>query len=216
MGLTLYYADKSPAVRGTLLLIKALGLEVEFKPVDLNAGEQYSPEFLAMNPFHSVPTLKDGDFIIWDSQAINIYLGEKYGNNSPLYPNCPQKRAVINQRLFYNCGILFPAMGAIVVSLLREGAKSIAKDKAANLTEAYKSLETLLERSTYVAGDTLTLADLSIVATLTSAKPLVPIADNRFPKIAEWLTRVQALPYYEEANQVGLRKFEEWIKSMLA
>lgn len=80
----------------------------------------------------------------------------------------------------------------------------------------YASLEVLLERSTYVAGENLTLADLSIIATLSSANALVPIASNRFPKIAEWMVRMQALPYYAEANQVGLDKFVGMVKSKLA
>lgn len=102
------------------------------------------------------------------------------------------------------------------MSLLRGGAKTICKDKADLLTQGYMSLETLLEGSTYVAGDELTLADLSIIATISSANVLVPIASNRFPKITEWMSRMQQLPYYHEANQVGLDKFTGMIRSKLA
>lgn len=71
-----------------------------------------------MNPLHTVPTLKDGDFAIWDSHAINAYLSTKYGENDKLYPTDPEKRAVIDQRLHFDSGILFPRVGAIVVNII--------------------------------------------------------------------------------------------------
>ncbi|KAG5887918.1 hypothetical protein JTB14_003015 [Gonioctena quinquepunctata] len=216
MSPKLYYADLSPAVRASLLTIEALEIDVELVPVNLMEGEHMKPEFLKMNPFHTVPTLKDGDFAIWDSHAINIYLVEKYGKNDALYPTDPQAKAVVNQRLLFNSGILFPRVSAIVGSLLREGAKSVSKDKADAVTQGYNFLESLLERSTYVAGEKLSLADLSIIATLTSANVLVPIASNRYPKTTEWMSKMQTLPYYEKANQTGLNKFIGMVKSKLA
>ncbi|XP_018564051.1 glutathione S-transferase 1 [Anoplophora glabripennis] len=216
MAPKLYFADVSPAVRASLLTIKALGIEVELVPVNLMAGEHMKPEYLKLNPLHTVPTLQDGDFAIFDSHAINTYLTDKYAANDALYPKDLQRRAVVNQRLYFDCGILFPRVSAIVGSLLREGAKSVSKDKADLLTQGYASLETLLERSTYVAGDQLSLADFNVIATVSSANVLVPIASNRFPKIAEWMSRMQSLPYYAEANQVGLDKFVGMVKSKLS
>lgn len=74
MTLTLYYTELSPPVRASLLTIKALGLNVDLKPVNLMTGEHLTPEYLQKNPFHTVPTLEDGEFTIWDSHAINSYL----------------------------------------------------------------------------------------------------------------------------------------------
>lgn len=76
-------------------------------------------------------------------------------------------------------------------------------------------LESLLEKSTYVAGEHLTIADFSVVATITGSNVLVPIASNRFPKITDYITRMQSLAYYKEANQVGADKFAALIKSKL-
>ncbi|CAH1105782.1 unnamed protein product [Psylliodes chrysocephalus] len=216
MAPTLYYADLSAASRGTLLLVKALGIDVELNPINMAVGEHMTPEYLKINPFHTVPTLKDGDFVLWDSHAINIYLIEKYAPESELYPSDPQKKATINQRLFFDVGIIFPRLATIVVALLREGAKSVSKDKADQVTQAYSLLETLLEKSTYVAGESLTLADLSIVANITSLNILVPLAENRYPKTSEWIARLQKLPYYQEGNEVGLGQFTGMVRSKLA
>lgn len=69
-----------------------------------------------MNPQHTVPTLDDDGFYIWDSHAISTYLVGKYGKDDSLYPRDLHKRAIIDQRLHFDSGILFPRLGAIVVS----------------------------------------------------------------------------------------------------
>lgn len=74
MTLILHGILESPAVRATFLAIKALGLDVEMKNVNMAAGEHLKPDYLKLNPFHTVPTLVDGDFCIWDSHVINCYL----------------------------------------------------------------------------------------------------------------------------------------------
>nr|CAH7759430.1 unnamed protein product [Callosobruchus chinensis] len=128
----------SPAVRGTLLTVKALGLSLELKDVDLMTGEHMTPEYLEMNPFHTVPTLQDGNFTVWDSHAINCYLVDKYGKDDSLYPKDLQRRATIHQRLFFNCGMLFPNLSAIVVSILFETATYISKEKADKVVQGEK------------------------------------------------------------------------------
>lgn len=100
--------------------------------------------------------------------------------------------------------------------IIREGAKSVPKDKADALVEAYKTLEIFLKEQDYVAGNKLTIADLVLAATISSTNVLVPIAENRFPDISAWLGRIRELPYYAEANQKGLDKFAAFLKSKLA
>lgn len=68
----------------------------------------------------------------------------------------------------------------------------------------------------YVAGSSLSVADFSMVATVSSLNVFVPIASNRYPKITEWLNRMQSLPYYAEANQAGLDMFTNVMKSKMA
>ncbi|KAJ8979581.1 hypothetical protein NQ317_019156 [Molorchus minor] len=232
----LYYADLSPAVRASLLTIKALGIEVDLKPVNMMAGEHLTPDYLKMNPFHTVPTLEDGDFVIWDSHAINAYLVGKYGKDDALYPKDLKKRAIVDQRMYFDCGIpisqsirhrgvvvkrrrendwkrqgrcAYPRLVTNNLFIVRQIIECLKKGMS---YMSYTFLETLLERNTYVAGESLTLADLSIVATVSSANALVPIPSNRFPKITDWLSRMQALPYYGEANQTGLDKFVGMVK----
>ncbi|XP_018564050.1 glutathione S-transferase 1 isoform X4 [Anoplophora glabripennis] len=215
MTLILYGPFGSPTMRASVMTVKALGIDVEFEQVNTLAGDHLKPEYLKLNPLHTVPTLRDGDFVIWDSHAINAYLVGKYGKDDSLYPKDLQKRAVVDQRMYFDTEVLFTRFKSNVALLIFKNVK-INKDMVADFENAYNSLETLLERSTYVAGEQVTIADFSIVTTLTSANVLVPVASNRFPKISEWLVKMQALPYYASANQVGLDQFAAVVKSKLA
>ena len=74
--------------------LKELGLEYEFIPVNLVAGEHRRPEYLALNPAGKVPVLVDGDLIIPESAAIVLYLAEKYPQ-SGLMPTRLDQRAQV-------------------------------------------------------------------------------------------------------------------------
>lgn len=96
---------------------------------------------------------------------------------------------------------------------MKNGARIVAKDKADAFIQGLTLLETVLEKSKYVADDNLTIADFSTAATINNGKILVPLAANRFPKIIEWLKRIEDLPYFNEVNKEGFDMFEKLIKS---
>lgn len=81
-----------------------------------SAGEQNTPDFLKLNPLHQVPVLKDDDFVLTEGCAILSYLVNKFSPGSSLYPVDPQKRARIDQRLYYDATVVFDAAAQIVVS----------------------------------------------------------------------------------------------------
>lgn len=119
MAPILYTLDVGFPTRAVKLVIRSLNINVEFRPVDVMTGEHMSPEFLEMNPAHTVPFLKDGDFIINESKAIAQYLIESRAPESPLLGRFAKKKAKINQMLWFEGTNLVPKFSALYVSVLK-------------------------------------------------------------------------------------------------
>ncbi|XP_030383697.1 glutathione S-transferase 1-like [Scaptodrosophila lebanonensis] len=211
--ITLYGIDGSPPVRSVLLTLKALNLPFEYKVVNLLAGEHMTPEFLKMNPLHTVPTLDDNGFYIGDSHAINAYLVSKYGKTDILYPQELQYRAIVDQRLFYNASVALPSLRAILKQVLFLNELNIPKEKIDALAEVYTTLELYLKDQTYVAGNMQTIADFHFISVITTATVFLEVDRSTYPKLAAWLERAKSLPYYEEANGKGVAGIIGLIKS---
>jgi glutathione S-transferase len=85
----IYDFPLSPNCRKVRAIVYELGLSAEFVPVNLFKGEQHKPEILALNPNAKAPILVDGDFVLWESNAIASYLAR----DSNLLPTTPRERA---------------------------------------------------------------------------------------------------------------------------
>lgn len=111
----LYYSPASSYCRSVLLLARYLKLSVEVKYMDTREKkEQFSPEFLAINPQHCIPTIDDNGFILWESRAILAYLIESKAPE--LVPTSPKEKAIVNQRLHYELGGLSNKLTQMVVN----------------------------------------------------------------------------------------------------
>jgi len=111
-GIELYYTPGSPHCRAVLMCIKALNLDVDLIKLDMyQKYEHKKPWFVKMNPQHTVPTINDNEFILWESRSILCYLVNKYGRdteqNSQLYPLDPEQRAMVDRLLFFDNGTLY-------------------------------------------------------------------------------------------------------------
>lgn len=118
MAPILYADNLSPPARSVMMLLKELNLKYEFRDVEFLKGGHMQEEFLKMNPQHTLPTLEDNGRYLWDSHAINCYIMSKYGKEEQqrrLYPRNVYERAVIDQRLHFDNGVLFPAFRNVAV-----------------------------------------------------------------------------------------------------
>jgi glutathione S-transferase len=176
MAPTLYMIAPSPAVRAVQITASAIGLELNLKELDFMKGEHMQPEYLKLNPQHTVPTLVEEDgFTLWDSHAINVYLVSKYAKNDNLYPKDLKKRALVDQRLHFDTGVAFARGLPIVGAILRAGKTSLEDSEKESINQVYGFLEAFLDGKQYMAGDSVTIADYSLFATITGSNALVAI-----------------------------------------
>nr|AEF98444.1 glutathione S-transferase [Ostrinia furnacalis] len=230
MSIDLYYTAGSAPCRLVLLVAAALNLELNLKPLDLRAGEQLTPEFLqlnpqhtvptiiddgfSLNPPHTVPTIVDDGFSLWESRAISRYLVNKYGG-AALYPEDPKARALVDQRLDFDLGTLYPRFATYFYPQVLAGAPA---DEALlkMLEEALKFLDTFLEGQKYAAGSELTLADLSLVATVSTIDA-AGISIESYQSVNKWFTLVKSTaPKYDEANGQGVEMFRAFVAQLKA
>ncbi|KAF5270028.1 hypothetical protein FQR65_LT05827 [Abscondita terminalis] len=218
MVLKLYKFDASPPVRAVFLTAAALGLELELVDVDLLNKDQMNIEYIEKNPQHCVPTLDDCGTIVWDSHAINAYLVSKYGKNDLLYPKDIRKRANVDQRLHFDSCNLFPILRFTIRKVLEFGVEDgediMSKYYLTEYDKAFEILNSFLDKSKWVAGDNLTIADFSLISTVTSLECIVPLDFKKYPKIAEWIQRVQELPYYNVTAK-GLKVLKEFLDDLM-
>ncbi|XP_050305756.1 glutathione S-transferase 1-like [Anthonomus grandis grandis] len=216
MGVTLYHYPLSGPSRGALLAARALGLNIDIKIINLFNKEQLTEEFVKINPQHTVPTLVDGDFVVWDSHAIGTYLANTYSKDPNFYPTDPKKRAIVDQRLYFDIGTMYKCIRDICFPILFKGEDEIFDEHKQPLEEALGFLDVFLEGQKFVAGDHLTVADCCLASSVSS---IVAVGWDIKPyqNVYNWLPRVaETIPGYAEANQEGAEAFGKAVRSKLA
>ncbi|KAH8277568.1 hypothetical protein KR018_001240 [Drosophila ironensis] len=211
--LTLYGLDPSPPVRAVKLTLAALNLIYKYVNIRVLDRDQLSASYLEKNPQHTVPTLEDDGHFIWDSHAINAYLVSKYGSSDSFYPKNLLQRAVVDQRMHFDSGVVFAnGIRSIIQPVLFGGQKTVARERYEAIFEIYDFVETFLEGQDYMAGNRLTIADFSLIASISSLPAFVEFNPEKYPKVNKWIRRMEQLPYYEEANARGARIFAASVK----
>lgn len=164
----LHLLDRSPNCRKVLATINQLNLDIDCQPLDLFSGETKSDAFMAINPFGKTPTLVDGDFILWESNAITQYLADKSSDNQ-LLPSDAKSRANITRWQFWEACHYGRAVGDILWEKFAKEVFSGEKTDEEALADALNRfhqcapiLEQQLEKNDFVCGDKVSLADFSL------------------------------------------------------
>lgn len=211
MPIDLYYLPASAPCRSVILTAKALGLELNLKPTNLQAGEHLTPEYIKLNPQHTIPTIDDNGFSLWESRAILAYLVNSYGKDDSLYPKDPKKRAVVDQRLYFDIGTLYARFADYYYPTIFAGQPADPA-KLEKINDAMKFLDTFLEGQEYTAGDHLTIADLALVASVSTFEA-VDYDLSPYKNITRWYAKVKkTAPGYAEDN--GPAEFKKLIESL--
>jgi len=160
----------------------------------------HTPEYLAMNPNGLVPTIRDGDLVIWESNTIMRYLASRYGG-AALYPQALGPRSEVDRWLDWQLSTLAPAIFPVFWGLIRTPAGE--RDNAAiavatiRLTEVWQLLDHELSRRDYAAGDQLTLADIALGSSIHRWFAL-PIERPNLTPLKAWHDRIAVRPGFRE------------------
>uniref|UniRef100_A0A1Y9H2K4 glutathione transferase n=1 Tax=Anopheles dirus TaxID=7168 RepID=A0A1Y9H2K4_9DIPT len=213
-NIKLYTAKLSPPGRAVELTAALLGLQLDIIPINLMAGDHRKSDFLKMNPQHTIPVIDDDGVIVRDSHAIIIYLVLKYGQDHSLYPDDPVTRARVNAGLHFDSGVLFSRLRFYFEPILYEESSEMPQHKIDYMRKGYELLNDALVDE-YIVGNTLTLADVSCIATIATMDEFFPMDRSKYPQLVAWIDRLRAgLPRYEQLNQEGAVVFAEMCEAL--
>lgn len=174
------------------LMLSLLGLPFEMLNVDLAKGAQKSSEFLVKNAFGQVPVLEDGAVTLADSNAILVYLVEKYDEAGRYYPRDAAIRGQIQRWLSVAAGPL--ASGPVLARAIKVFGRKF--DHSAAVATALQLLGVLnshLTTQTFLVGSSPTIADIALYTYIAHA-PEGDISLEPFPQVQAWLGRIRELP----------------------
>ena len=193
-----------------------LALEVKRLPykshlLSFSAGEHKTPEFLKLNPRHRVPVLRDGDYVLNESVAILTYLDRKFPE-VPLFGRTAEETGLIWRTVQEFTHYLEPALvDGVVRPIFRNqvDARESIEAKAKEVQVELQGYEARLASQPWLVGSALSAADLVVFPQLmgllrAATRPaaeglkleLLPFAE-KYPQLAAWVARIEALPGYE-------------------
>jgi len=211
MALEVYWASGSPFAWRVLLALEAKRLPYQSRLLAFSKGEHKSPEYLTLNPRGRVPTLKDGDFVLFESLAIMVYLDREYPER-PIFGNTSRETGTIWRLVSENISYVCDPIQKVVAPLFVGGASEKESEIRAAATTVHGELERLdgvVAKSLWLAGAAISAADIVVFPWIPSllraaakedARPLdlgfLPF-DARYPHLAAWVARIESIPGYE-------------------
>jgi GST-like protein len=188
------------------IALEELGLPHKVVPINIGAGDQFKPEFLAITPNHRIPAIVDPDgpggkrFALFESGAILIYLAEKTGK---LMPTDPVQRYVCLQWLMFQMGGVGPMFGqynhfAVYAPEKLPYAITRYTNEVARL---HRVLEKRLSESEYLAGEAYSIADIATFPWVRSPERRgIDLAD--YPAVRRWHDAIAARPAVQRGVEV--------------
>jgi glutathione S-transferase len=185
-------------VQKVLWCLHELDLAYERIDAGMAYGKNREAEYLAMNPNGRVPTLVDGDFVLWESNSIMRYFVLAYRPQSSLYRQAPRVRASVDRWLDWTLSTLQPVERPVFWALVRtpvEERDMAAIQKNADAAAAqWHVVDSYLATRRFISGDEFTLADIALGAYARRWFGLEGITKPTFPHLDRWFAELSTRP----------------------
>lgn len=183
--LKLYAGERSRAAIVQWYL-EELQAPYEFVLLDMKAGEHRQPEFLALNPMGKVPTVTEGEFKLWESGAILLYLAEKYNQ---LPSNLEQRSQVYQWILFGN-------------STLGQGI-FIEASREREMPRLLTPLNQHFKEQPFLMGGQFSVVDVAVGAILAYIPVVLQLDLSEYPEVMKYIQRLTQRPAFQKS--IGAR-----------
>jgi glutathione S-transferase len=203
----LWGRTSSSNVKKVMWLADEMGLAYERIDAGGKFGVVNTPAYKKLNPNSRVPTIEDGNFVLWESNSIMRYLANKYGGEA-FYPVEPAARASIDRWLDWQLAMLNPVEGPVFLGTIRtppeKHDKAALAAAVAKLMPQWAIVEAHLASRPYMAGDTFSIADiaLAIFAHRFLHNPFITVPP--LPNISAWHGRLRPRPGFKTHVDVPL------------
>ena len=195
------YTFSTPNGRKASIILEEIGLDYNVHRIDITKGEQFTPEFVAINPNSKIPAIVDRetDITVFESGAILIYLAEKTGK---LLPSDRKQRFQVLEWLMFQMGSIGPMFGQY------NHFNRFASEKIPYAIERYKKetlrlygvLNTQLTEKDYICGD-YSIADIAIYPWVAAYK-FMGLTLDEHPHLKRWTEIVQQRPAVQKGMKV--------------
>jgi GST-like protein len=189
-----FYYNLAPNPMKVALFLEEAGLEYDPVSIDSRKGEQFAPDFLALNPNAKLPVIVDGDSVVFDSNAILLYLAERTGRFN-VAPDDARRGALLSWLMFIATG-LGPFSGQYVHfnHFAPEPKDYAVKRYAFEADRHWRVIDDRLAAHHFMLGDEYTLVDMALWG-WTRTLPFVFGADAaRYANVARLVSEIDARP----------------------
>ena len=151
--------------------LEELQISYEYVQLDMQAEDHKQPEFLAINPMGRLPAIVDGDFQLWESGAILLYLAEKYGN-----PISFEQRSLLNQWILFGNSTLSSAI--------------LVKENLHEAPELLTAINQILQQQPFLTGDRFTVADVAVGSLLAYIPIMMRMDVSAYPDVVNDIKQI--------------------------
>jgi glutathione S-transferase len=185
------------------LLLEELGIAYENPPLDMRKQEHKADSFLKLNPNGKVPVLVDGDFVIWESIAINNYLCDKH--RPELLGTTPQERGIQQQWSTWSMVDLQPPLVDIIIQMVftpeEKRSQTVVEKAREKVPPMLKILDKALEGKDYILGKNICVADFNLASVVNIAKTF-EFDFKPLPNITAWMARMKERPSFKKVAEL--------------